>query len=138
MEQGRMANRNFAQAAATQAQNPQGTANDVMRLRRAVDARFDQSIVAVARGMQSDPLSGMLPRSAHANQVRGRAAGGECSGEACREPSSAISQRIARSSTKLPAVAHHRWGTAIGGAVVFRVHASRGIALTRRPSETPE
>jgi hypothetical protein len=36
--------------------------------------------------MQSQPLSGMLPRSAEADQVRGRAAGGERSGEACREP----------------------------------------------------
>src|SRR5678809_1049973 len=78
--------RNLAQAAAPEAQDPQGTAHDVMRLRGAVDARFDQPLVAVARGMQSEPLSGMLPRSAEADQVRCGAAGGERSDEACREP----------------------------------------------------
>ena len=74
--------RNFAQAAAAQAQHAQRPADDVMRLGRAVDGGFDQPVVAVARGMQSEPLSGMLPRSAEADQVCGRAAGGERSGKA--------------------------------------------------------
>lgn len=81
--------------------------------------------------MQAEPLAGLLAGSAQPQQVAVEPPAVNVPARVAGKPSSAMSQRIARPSTKLPSVAHHRCGTATAWTSSAAAATSVGIVMTQ-------
>ena len=105
--------RDLAQAAPAQPQHADRAADHVVGLGGAVDARLDHArLCRPATGCRPSRSPACWRAAPMPTRFAVEPPEVNVPTEDAGKPSSSMSQRIARSSTKLPAVAHQRWATA--------------------------